>query len=581
VTTRRELVEAARGDRPLDLVIRGGEVVNVYTLERGRADVGVYGDRIAVVDWGAREGLAGRETVDAGGLVVLPGFVDTHLHVESTMVTPPAYARAVLPFGTTTIVIDPHEIANVTGTDGVDYMLRASEGLPLRTFVTVPSSVPAVEGIETAGARFGAAEIAEMLRWPRVIGVAELMDYPGVVRQREHMAAIVEAGLESGKLLEGHAPLLTGRELSAYLAAGVDSDHESRGWEEMVEKLRLGMWVYGRENTFRRGAADLARALRELPDAWNVALCTDDIDPDDLLRNGHLDRGMRVLVQEGVDPLLVVRLATLNGATRYGLRDLGAVAPGKLADLALVESLESFRTRHVLSGGRVVVRDGRLAVEIADPVAAPIGDSVRIKPLSTDDFVLRSAADGELTVGTIDMDPRRTTTLGQARLRFENGRLALPLPDDLILLSVVPRHGQPHRPSLVLLRGSGLRRGALATTVAHDSHNLIVGGKSPEEMLRAAMDVAAMGGGVALVEGEDVTARVPLPVAGLMSDGSVEDVAGQVARFNERGRALGFAFSSPVLALSSLALPVSPHVRLTDLGVVDVVSQRFLEVTPR
>jgi len=577
VSTRRALVEAARGDRPLDIVVRGGQVVNVYTRELAPADVGIHGDRIAVVDWDSRYGIDAPVVVDARGAIVLPGFVDTHLHIESTMVAPSAYARAVLPFGTTTIVIDPHEIANVMGRAGIDYMLRASEGLPLRTYLTVPSSVPAVDGIETAGARFDAADVAAMLRWPRVLGVAELMDYPGVVRQREHMAAIVEAGLASGKMLEGHAPLLSGRDLNAYLAAGADSDHEPREWREMVEKLRLGMWVYGRENTFRKGAADLARALVELPNACNVALCTDDIDPDDLLREGHLDRGMRRLVDEGIDPLLVVRLATLNGATRYGLRDHGAIAPGKLADLALVDSLQTFRCSHVIASGRLVARDGQLVVDIPDPYPAPVGDSMRVGPLSADDF-LPSHPDGDVALRIIEVDPRRTTTLGEAWLRFAGGRLAMPLPDDMMLLSVVPRHGQSHRPSVALVRGVGLMRGALASTVAHDSHNLIVGGRTPAEMLLAAQAVVEMGGGVALVDGAHVVARVRLPIAGLMADGSVEDVAAEVSSFNDRGRAMGIRFQSPVLALSSFALPVSPHVRLTDLGMVDVVTQSFVNL---
>jgi adenine deaminase len=581
MTTRRELVEAARGDRGLDLVIRGGRVVNVYTDEVAEADVGVFGDRIAVVDWGRTYGLEAARTIDARGQTVVPGFVDTHIHIESTMVTPPSYARAVLPFGTTTIVIDPHEIGNVSGKAGVEYMLRASEGLPLRTYLTVPSCVPAVQGIETAGAVFAAEDVAEMLGWPRVLGVAELMDYPGIVRQNEHIATIVEAGLAANTKLEGHAPLLTGRELNAYLAAGVDSDHEARGWEESVEKIRLGMWIYGRENTFRHTAADLARALKELPHAWNVALCTDDIDPADLLANGHLDRGMRILVREGIDPARVIRLATLNGAVRYGLQDLGAVAPGKLADLVLLESLEEVRTTTVLSGGRVVVENGKLTVEIGDPVPPPLENSVRIGPLSADDFTLkRDGATGDVRVRVIEIDPNRTTRLGDATVPFRDGRLQLPLADDLALLSVVPRHGQSHRPSLALIRALGLKRGAIASTVAHDSHNLIVAGKSPEEMLHAARIVAEMGGGAALVSGGQLVARVRLPVAGLMSPDPVESVAAEVRAFNDHGRAFGLWATSPVLAISSLALPVAPFIRITDFGVIDVFSQQFVELFP-
>ena len=574
---RWALVEAARGDRPLDLVIRGGEMVNVYTGEIARADIGIFGDRIAVVDFGGVLGLTGREEIDARGLIAMPGFVDTHVHIESTMVTPPNFARAVLPLGTTTVVIDPHEIGNVTGRAGVEYMLRASEGLPLRVFVTVPSSVPAVPSIETAGAAFDADDVAEMLGWPRVVGVAELMDYPGIVAQEARTAAIAEAGLAAGKNLEGHAPLLSGRQLAAYLAAGVDSDHEARGAAEMVEKLRLGMWVYGRENTFRHTVGFLVEALQQIPQPWNVALCTDDIDPADLLLHGHMDRGLRVLLDAGVDPALAVRFATLNGAVRYGLHDLGAIAPGKLADIVLAQSFTDFRATIVLAGGRVVARDGELVADFADPAPPPLDTTVRIGAVSADTFRLRAShASGDVALKCIDIDPVRTTSLGEVTLRFVDGECAFPLPDGVTLLSVVPRHGQTHPPTLALLRGLPLRDGALATTVAHDSHNLIVAGRTPEDMAVAVQEVARMGGGVALAVGGEVVAAVRLPVAGLMSDAPVEAIAAEVRAFNARAGALGLGGASPVLAISSLALPVAPFVRITDRGVVDTLTQQFI-----
>ena len=576
--SRKALVEAARGDRQLDLVIRGGELLNVYTGEIYPADIGILGDRIAVVDQGGQYGLQGTEELDARGMIAIPGFIDTHVHIESTMVTPPNFARAVLPFVTTTVVIDPHEIGNVTGRAGVEYMLRSSEGLPLRVYLTIPSSVPSVPEIETAGASFDADDVAEMLTWPRVVGVAELMDYVGMVRQNPRTAAIAEAGLAQAKMLEGHAPLLSGRDLAAYLAAGVDSDHEARDWPEMVEKLRAGMWIYCRENTFRSMAAGLARALQEIPHPWNVAVCTDDIDPADLLERGHMDRGLRVLIEQGVDPVLAVRFATLNGATRYGLHDLGAIAPGKLADILLVDSLRDLRARVVIAGGQVVARDGLLVTKIVDPVPPPDQNSVRIQPLTVESFQLRRAgASGEQGLHVIEITANRTTTLGTANVSFAAGMLQLPLPEGIVLLSVVPRHGQPHPPTVALLRGLGLRAGALATTVAHDSHNLIVAGRTPEEMLVAAQAVAAMGGGAALVQDGAILATVRLPVAGLMSLEPVEGVAAEVRAFNQVARELGLGGTSPVLAISSLALPVAPFIRITDFGVVDTLTQQFIQ----
>lgn len=554
-------------------------MLNVYTLELHRADIGIVADRIAIVDDGAKLGLEGRETLEADGLIAVPGYVDAHVHIESSFVTPSGFARAVLPFGTTTVVIDPHEICNVIGLEGFEYMLRASEDLPLRVFLTVPSSVPAVPDLETSGARFEADDIARMLEHPRVVGVAELMDYPGVIRGRTRTAAIVEAGLRSGKILEGHAPLLSGRELAAYLAAGVDADHECRSAEEMIEKIRAGMWVYGRENTFRHTGAYLAQALRELPHAWNVALCTDDTDPDDLLRHGHLNRGVRALLEGNVDPALAYRVASLNGATRFGLRDLGAIGAGKFADVLLLEALENPTPRIVIAGGQVVARDGQMTLEFPNSPPAPRRNTVSINTLTENHFTPHSSQpDGLVTVHLLEIDAVRTTRLASLNLPFKNGQLEFPLPDDLLLLSVVPRHGQTHPPSLTLLRGLGLESGALATTVAHDSHNLIVAGKQPSDMLLAVREVQRIGGGAALVSNGQVLASVTLEVAGLMSDASPQIVAEQVSAFNAAARGLGLGGPSPILAISSLALPVAPFYRLTDLGLVDTLQQGFVKL---
>ncbi|MBU6335802.1 MAG: amidohydrolase family protein [Chloroflexi bacterium] len=575
--SRHAAIAAARGDRPLDRVIRGGRMVNVYTGEIVSADIGIVGDRIAIVDHGSRLGLDAAEVIDATGLIAIPGFIDTHVHIESTMVTPPAFARGVLPLGTTTVVIDPHEIGNVTGRAGVEYMLAASEGLPLRVYVTVPSCVPAVPGCETAGATFDAAAIAGMLHLPRVIGIAELMDYPGVIAQEPRMAAVVAAGRAAGVTLEGHAPLVGGRDLAAYLAAGVDSDHESRSAAEMAEKLRNGMWVYARENTFRRTASELARALDEVPHPWNVAVCTDDIDPADLLDHGHMDRGVRVLIEHGVAPALAVRFATLAGAQRFGLHELGAIAPGKLADIVLLGSLERVDARIVLAGGQVVARDGALCVAVADPVPPPLENTVRLAPLGADDLgITLAGADGPTGLQIVEIDANRTTRLATLAVPFSAGQCAEPLPDGLVFVAVIPRHGQTHPPATALLRGLGLHTGAIATTVAHDSHNLIVAGRSRAEMLQAVQAVAALGGGAALVRDGAIVAQVRLPVAGLMSAEDVDVVAAEVRQFNQLGRAQGLGGTSPVLAISSLALPVAPFIRITDLGIVDVLTQTFV-----
>jgi adenine deaminase len=574
---RSALIQAARGETPLDLLIRGASVVNVFTLEILKADIGILADRIAIVDYGAKLNLNAKTILEAEGLIATPGLIDTHVHIESSFVTPSEFARGVLPFGTTSVVIDPHEICNVLGLEGFTYMHKASANLPLRIFLTVPSSVPAVPHLETAGAIFEAAEIAQMLLHPRVVGVAELMDYQGVILQRPRTAAIVEAGLISGKALEGHAPLITEHELAAYISAGVNSDHECRGTAEMLEKIRAGMWVYGRENTFRHTAQFLAEALKTVPNAVNVALCTDDTEPNDLIRNGHLNRGLRVLLENGVEPAKAVQIATLNAATRFGLHDLGAIASGRLADILLFEHLTDGQPKIVITNGQIVARDGRLETELLAATPAPKQNTVRIGQIIELNFIPKqNGLTGHAAVPILEMDENRTTILSSQEMMFYNGLLKFPLPQDLLLLSVVPRHGQPHPPSLCLLRGLGLQNGALATTIAHDSHNLIVTGTNPSDMLCAVKAVEAMYGGVVLVMNNEIKASLPLVIAGLLSEKSIFEVAAEVQTFNNIAREHGLSGASPILSISSLALPVAPFYRLTDLGLVNTITQEFI-----
>lgn len=575
--SRAALVKAARGQAPLDLLIRGAQTVNVFTLEILKADIGILGDRIAIVDYGARLNLSAHTILEADGLIATPGLIDSHVHIESSFVTPAEFACGVLPFGTTAVVIDPHEICNVLGLEGFTYMLKASANLPLRVYLTVPSSVPSVPHLETAGATFEASDIAQLLRDPRVIGVAELMDYQGVIHQRPRTAAIVEAGLDSGKALEGHAPLITGHDLAAYMAAGVSSDHECRSASEMLEKIRTGMWVYARENTFRHTVGFLAEALKTVPNAVNVALCTDDTDPDDLLSNGHLNRGLRILLENNVPAAKAVQIATLNAATRFGLHQLGAIASGRFADILLFEKLTDAQPKIVITNGQITARDGKLETEIPEQTPAPKQNTVRIGQVSELDFIPKqNGLTGQATLPILEIDANRTTTLSNQEMLFTNGLFEFPLPQDLLLLSVVPRHGQAHPPSLCLLRGLGLQHGALATTISHDSHNLIVAGTNPNDMHMAVKAIQAMHGGAVLVVTGQIKASVPLVIAGLLSEKSIVEVAAEVQNFNNVAREHGLGGASPILCISSLALPVAPFYRLTDLGLVNTISQEFV-----
>jgi len=586
---RRALIEAAAGRRELDLVLRGPTVVNVFTGEAYPADVGIFAGRIAHVTAPGDPPLDGRAVLERRGLWAIPGFIDTHVHIESSMVTPLHYAGAVLPHGTTTVLIDPHELANVLGLPGVRYMLDASEDIPLRVLVMAPSCVPSAPGVETAGAAFDRAEIEEMLGWPRVVGLAEVMDYPGVLRGEGRMMRLLEATERAGGLIQGHAPRVRGRNLSAYAAAGIDSDHENREASDGLAKLRAGMYLEVRESSLSPNAAALAGALRGRGYLPAVTLCTDDVVPEDLLRRGGIDYVARRLVEEGLDPVDVVRFATLNAANRLRRRDLGALAPGRIADMALLSDLGQFRAAEVYRAGRLVAQDGRVIVPGSPgprnrAAAVERQNTIRLPgDLSAGTFRIRvpGTPDGEATIRVIDFNGRSApvrTTYGTMRVRVAGGEVRLPPADgrELATLAVVERHGRHGGTACAVIRGFGPREGAIATSVSHDSHNLTVVGTNPEDMLAGCRALAAAGGGIVLVRGGRVTARIDLPVAGLISLKSAADVASEVAAFRAAAEEAGMAGERAFMAIVSLTLAVSPEGKLSDLGLVDVERQTLL-----
>jgi adenine deaminase len=576
-----ELIEAARGDYALNLAITNVNLVNVFTCEIYPADIGVYGDRVAVVGPAGAYDLAAKEIIDGSGKWATPGFVDTHVHIESTMVTPAKYAEAVLPFGTTTSIIDPHEIGNVLGMVGVRFMVEGSEGLPLRVYISVSSCVPAVPGKETAGADFGPAEVAEMLTWPRVIAVAEVMDYMGVVNGSPKMVGIVEAGLKAGVKIQGHSPLLMGRELNAYVAAGIDNDHELRRGDEGLEKLRLGILPLLKVSTFGNYARNIVPTLKSAP-FLEIALCTDDIEPADLLENGHMDRVIREMLYHDIDPAVAIRWATYNGARHYQLRDHGALAPGYYADIVLLSSLQDVVTSEVFVGGRMVVENGRLVITIAEPkTGMKVENSVQLQSLSVDDFRLKAPLkEGQVELNLMVLAQTRLTHVETVTAQVRDYQLNLAdLGQDVCYVSVVPRHGQAHRPVLAVLKGLNLKRGTLATTIAHDSHNIIITGHRPEDMLLAVRELEKCGGGIVVVDQGQVLGHVELPLAGLMSLKPVSELAVEMKAINEIVKNLGIDHRAQALSTSGLALTVVPKVRMSDLvGLMDVETQEPIPV---
>jgi adenine deaminase len=472
----------------------------------------------------------------------------------------------------------------VLGLRGVRYMLEATAGLPLRVYVQAPSSVPAVPGLETAGAEFGPEEIDEMLGWERVIGLAEVMDYVGVIQQSPRMQGILAAARRHCTVISGHSPEVRGADLAAYLVGGPLSDHEGRNPEELLEKLRLGMTIEGRVSSFSESMSVLGEIVRRLGQVPpNLVLCTDDIYPDDLLHQGHMDEVLRAGMRAGIPPVEAVRAATLNGALRHRLYDLGAIAPGKLADFVLADDLQDFQAGAVFVGGRLVAEAGSLSVPLP-PFASEIEreNTVHLgRVLTGQDFRLPAASKGPLErrrVLHIAPDLRRTLELRE--FPVVDGFIDFLAADDVCLAAIFERHGKGGSHALALVSGLGLHTGAAATTVAHDSHNLVVTGRDPQDMALAAASLAACGGGICSVSQGRLGALLPLPIAGLMSPAPLAEVAAQLEALNAALRAQGFTFAQPLTGLLSLALPVIPAYGLTDLGLVDIARQVLLADPP-
>lgn len=564
------ILAAARGGTPCDLVLRGGLLVDVLAGEIYRSDVGVKDGVVA----GLGPGYSAREEIDCAGKWIAPGLIDGHMHVESSLVTLPEFARAVLPRGTVTVVLDPHEIANVHGLEGIRYILRSRRGLPLRAYVMASSCVPATH-METAGATLDVSAISEILSDEGVLGLAEMMNFPGAVHGDPAVLAKLDEARRRGVLIDGHAPGLSGPALNAYVAGGPGSDHECTTVEEAREKLRRGMRIMIREASTARNL----ETLLPLVTPGNERRClfvTDDRHPADLLAEGHIDHAIRKAISLGLDPITAYRMATINPAEWFGLdrRGLGAVAPGRRADLLVLSDLETVAVHSVYVDGRLVARSGDLTVPLpAAPAMLP--PSVRLDLDRFPGFGI--PAEGQ-AARVIDVIPGQIVT-GQstARPSVEDGRVVGDPARDLCKIAVVERHGRRGTVGLGLVRGLGLRSGALASSVGHDSHNIVVAGVDDVSMERSVREVVDLDGGLVVAEGDRVLASLPLPIAGLMSDRPLDEVAAAVRNLQAAYERLGGQLEDAFMTLSFLALPVIPSLKITDLGLVDV--EKF-EIVP-
>ncbi|MBB2793560.1 UNVERIFIED_ORG: adenine deaminase [Rhizobium esperanzae] len=571
---RARAVAAARGYAPFDVLITGGRLLDAVTGLIRDADIGLVGALIASVHAPASRTDAAA-IIDAAGSILTPGLIDTHMHIESSMVTPAEYASAVLPRGVTTIVWDPHEFGNVHGLDGVRWAIEATRALPLRVILLAPSCVPSAPGLELAGADFDAAVIAEMLRSSAVGGVAEVMNMRGVIGGYPRMTAIVNAGLASGKLVCGHARSLQGPDLNAFMAAGVTSDHELTSGADLAAKLAAGLTIElrGSHDHLLQEFVEVLNGLGHLPPT--VTLCTDDVFPDELCEGGGLDDVIRRLVRYGLKAEWAVRAATFNAAERLKRSDLGLIAAGRRADIVFFENLIEFRARLVISGGRIVARDGSMQVDVQRLDTAPLENSVKLPPLGENDFLIPSEG-ARVRVATIDQP--RFTQWGEAETEIKDGFVVPPAGSAMI--AVAHRHGKAKgAPRIGFLTGWGEWRGAFCTTVSHDSHNLTVFGGNARDMALAANAVISAGGGMAVARDGKIEAMLPLPLSGLVTDASLTDAASAFADIRKAMEKI-VDWKPPYRVFkacfgATLACNAGPH--QTDRGIADVVTGRVME----
>jgi len=565
----RHRIAAARGEIPSELVLKGGQVVNLFSGNIRKGDVAIS-DGVIV---GQGLNYHGEKEVDASNRWIVPGLIDGHLHVESTMLSPSHLAAALLVHGTTSIVADPHEIANVMGLDGIRYMLEESANIPFDIFFMAPSCVPATH-LETSGATLAASDLKELLKEPRILGLAEMMNFPGVLMGDPQV--LEKIVLFQDRVLDGHAPLVGGYDLQAYLSAGMGSDHESSLRREAFEKMENGMMLMIREGTSAKNMDELLPVVTE-KNAHRFCFVSDDLHAEDIEARGHLDYILRRAMRSGLDPVTAVRLASWNPADYFGLRRRGAVAPGYRADLVVLNDLYEFEVASVYKDGREVVRDGRLTWSGPDPHPASFERPapLAIAPLTADNFRIlhpgKKARIIELVPGQI------ITRKCVESVPSADGFVKTDPEKDLIKLAVVERHKKTGHIGLSLIRGFGLQKGAIASSVAHDSHNVIVVGVTDEDMCVAVEAVRDMGGGLVVVQGGEILATVPLEIAGLMSTQPVQALVPRLRAAKRAAARIGCPLDDPFMALSFLALPVIPELKLTDKGLVDV--NRF-EIVP-
>jgi adenine deaminase len=567
-----KVIKVARGKAKADVVLKNAQVVNVFSGEIYKADVAILEDR--VVGLGEYRGL---KEYDLRGKIAAPGFIDAHIHLESSMVTVPEFARVAVPLGTTSVVSDPHEIANVMGLEGINYMLKSSKYNPLNVFVMISSCVPS-SPLETSGSELRATDIFFIMNQDWILGLAEVMDYPHLLKASPNLLDKIK--IAGGKIIDGHVPGLTGKDLCAYTAMRISSDHECSTAEEALEKLRLGMTIMVREG----GLAKNMEALLPLVTPGNLpqfVFCTDDRHPQDLIDEGHMNALIRKAMRLGMDPVSAIRMCTINPARHYGLEDLGAIAPGRAADIVVIDDFKTFNIEMVFKNGALVAKDGALVPQAAAAMrpAEPLRGSINIQWLKPEYFDI-PARKGRCRL--ITLVPNQLITRQElVKPRVIGGSVVADTEADVLKLVVVERHHASAHIGLGLVRGFRLKKGAIASSVAHDAHNIIAVGTNDADIMEAVVKIRKLQGGfTAVVEGK-LIASLALPIAGLMSAKSVVEVEKELKNLIAVTRTMGCTLDDPFMTLSFLSLPVIPELKLTDKGLVDVGEQKVVPLFVR
>ena len=561
----------AGGRRKADLVIKNCRIIDVFSQRILEGDIAISDEWIAGI--GSYEG---EREIDAGGRYASPGLIDGHIHVESSYLCPEELGRLLVPHGTSTIVADPHEIVNVGGVPALDYMLRAAARTKLDIIYLLPSCVPATP-FEHAGLVFDADAMDEPIHRDEIPGLAEFMNYPGVINADDPVLDKIMLAQETGKYIDGHSPGLTGKDLEAYASIRIRSDHECGTVEEMQEKISLGMYIPLRQGSACRNLRDLLKGVTP-ENSRRCILCSDDLQAKTILSSGHIDNDLRICVEEGLDPLTAIRMATLNAAECFRLEDRGAIAPGYLANITLLDDLKDFRADRVIQHGELVAEDGTYLPEVTREDITPVRNSVHLKDFSEEKLKMHLTS-GHVHV--IAIQPGGVVTKKEtADVKVENGEFVRTPEQDIVKAAVVERHQMTGNVACGFLKGYGIQKGAVAVSIAHDSHNIIVTGVSDREMAFAVEKLKEQGGGIVLVEGGRVLGSMPMPIAGLMSDRSGEEVAAKLAELHETAwNELGVSRDvEPVMTLTFMSLAVIPELKLTDEGLFDVTAFDFLPV---